>query len=99
VLVDYSSGALAAAQRIGLDLGDTRPRPLDDNDLAGQVIVIAMCDRAHEELHAHDGWLHWSIPDPVDVGTEDAFDAALAEIDERIVRLTAPTNRGEHAPA
>ena len=34
-------------------------------------------------------WLHWSIPDPVPVGTKAAFDAALAELRDRIRTLVA----------
>jgi hypothetical protein len=33
------------------------------------------------------GWLHWSIPDPVPIGTPAAFDAALGELRERISAL------------
>ena len=34
-------------------------------------------------------WLHWSIPDPVPVGTKAAFDAAVAELRDRIASLVA----------
>ena len=43
-----------------------------------------MCDRAHEELDPQPTWLHWSIPDPVPVGTAKAFDATVAELRQRI---------------
>jgi protein-tyrosine-phosphatase/DNA-binding HxlR family transcriptional regulator len=76
-------GAVAAARRAGLDLGDAHPRALDSADLDADL-VVTVCDRAHEELDASPDWLHWSIPDPVDVGTRQAFDAALAELDHRI---------------
>ena len=40
------------------------------------------------------GNLHWSIPDPVRTGTDDAFDSAYDELERRITelapRLTAP---------
>jgi protein-tyrosine-phosphatase len=81
-------GAVAAARRVGLDLGDAVPRPLDDGDLGADVIVT-VCDRAHEELAAPADWLHWSIPDPVAAGGRRAFDAALAELDDRIAAVTA----------
>ena len=48
------------------------------------ALVVTVCDRAHEELDPDDTWLHWSIPDPVPVGTKAAFDAALAELRDRI---------------
>lgn len=81
-------GAVSAAARAGLDLDGARPRALEDGDLDADVIVT-VCDRAHEELHAPARWLHWSIPDPVDTGTERAFDAALHDIDRRITAIAA----------
>lgn len=76
-------GAVAAARRAGLDLGDAHPRALEEADLDADL-VVTVCDRAHEELDATPDWLHWSIPDPVEVGTRQAFDTALAELDHRI---------------
>ena len=49
-------------------------------------IVITVCDNAHEELGV-TGHLHWSIPDPVRVGTDDAFDTAYDELERRITEL------------
>jgi hypothetical protein len=43
-----------------------------------------VCDRAHEELDPPEAWLHWSVPDPVEAGTRHAFDATLAELDDRV---------------
>lgn len=80
-------GAVKAAHRAGLDLDNARPRPLTDDDLDADV-VITVCDRAHEELTPADGWLHWSIPDPVPAGARRAFDHALAQLDARITALT-----------
>jgi ArsR family transcriptional regulator, arsenate/arsenite/antimonite-responsive transcriptional repressor / arsenate reductase (thioredoxin) len=53
-------------------------------------LVVAVCDNAHEELGARlPNRLHWSIPDPVRVGTDDAFEHALEAIEERVDRLAA----------
>jgi protein-tyrosine-phosphatase/DNA-binding HxlR family transcriptional regulator len=83
-------GAVAAARRAGLDLTGAVPRPLEPADLRTDL-VVTVCDRAHEELDSPAEWLHWSVPDPVDVGTARAFDAALREIDQRItVIATSP---------
>ena len=49
-------------------------------------LVITVCDNAHEELDVA-GDLHWSIPDPVRVGTDDAFDHAYDELERRITEL------------
>lgn len=76
-------GALAAANRAGLDLAGSTPRTLEQ---VGKIpsLVVTVCDQAHEELAPDDTWLHWSIPDPVAAGGRRAFDAALAELRERI---------------
>jgi protein-tyrosine-phosphatase len=76
-------GAVAAARRSGLALGDAVPRGL------GKVkrlpaLVVTVCDQAHEELDGERGWLHWSIPDPVVIGTRAAFDATVEELRDRI---------------
>lgn len=81
-------GAVSAARRAGLDLSDAVPRDLADVD-ALPSLVVTVCDRAHEELDASDDWLHWSVPDPVPVGTTEAFDAAVIELRDRIRGVTA----------
>lgn len=75
-------GAVAAARRHGLDLAGIRPRLLDPADVVGQVVTV--CDRAHEELDPAPDWWHWSVPDPVEIGTDEAFDAAVDELSRRI---------------
>ena len=83
---EVNRGAVAAARRAGLDLGAPLPRSIDD---VGELppLVVTVCDRAHEELSPGDGWLHWSVPDPVPAGTAKAFDSALAELRTRIATL------------
>jgi protein-tyrosine-phosphatase len=78
-------GAVAAATRAGLDLGAAQPRLLGDAD--GSDLVVTVCDRAHEELGDRSGWLHWSVPDPVPDGRRVAFDAAVAELRQRITAV------------
>lgn len=48
--------------------------------------IITVCDSAHEALSPR-GHLHWSIPDPVRVGDESAFDAAYDDLERRISEL------------
>jgi protein-tyrosine-phosphatase len=75
--------AIAAAERHGLRLAKrTRPRDLDEVQQPGDL-VITVCDRAHEEL-ADPTALHWSVPDPVPVGTTHAFEAAVRDLDHRV---------------
>ncbi|MCU1583436.1 MAG: ArsR family transcriptional regulator, partial [Microbacteriaceae bacterium] len=75
-------GAIDAARRHDLVLQTTTPRLLDDV-LTVDDLIITVCDNAHEELGGR-GDLHWSVPDPVRVGTDAAFDAAFEDIAHRI---------------
>ena len=50
---------------------------------------MTVCDRAHEELEPAPTWWHWSIPDPVEAGTAEAFDAVVADLDARIRTITS----------
>lgn len=84
-------GAIAAAHRHGLSFRTHKPRGLGDV-LEERDYVITVCDVAHEEMGNVPG-LHWSIPDPVRVGGDAAFDSAYEDIAQRIgdlaPRLTA----------
>ena len=80
-------GALAAAARHGIPLSPAAPRALDDV-LAADDFVVTVCDNAHEELPSLPA-LHWSVPDPVRVGTERAFEAAVADLTLRVGELAA----------
>lgn len=77
-----ASGAIATAARHELTLPGVRPQALADVLVSGDF-VVTVCDNAHEELGLRDG-AHWSIPDPVRVGTNAAFDAALDDLQHRI---------------
>jgi protein-tyrosine-phosphatase len=78
-------GAIAAADRHALPLTGEPPRTLEavlnDSDF-----IVTVCDNAHEELGVA-GNLHWSIPDPVRIGTDGAFDTAYDELERRITEL------------
>jgi protein-tyrosine-phosphatase len=76
-------GAVAAAARHRLRLArSTKPQHVDDVRHAGDL-VITVCDRAHEEL-GDPAALHWSVPDPVPIGTTHAFEAAVRDLDDRV---------------
>jgi protein-tyrosine-phosphatase len=79
-------GAVAAGRRTGVDLSAASPRNLDDVGIL-PPLVVTVCDRAHEELDPGPDWLHWSLPDPVEVGTRAAFDATARELRDRITAL------------
>lgn len=81
-----SPGAVAAAGRLGESLDGVVPTAL--GKIPRGVQVITVCDLVHEELDINDGWWHWSIPAPA--GKSAAFDAVVAQIEERITRVGVP---------
>lgn len=78
-------GAIDAAGRHNLPLPRLRPRHISDVQQDGDLMVT-VCDLAHEELGGL-AVVHWSVPDPVPSGDSGSFDAALAELADRIRRL------------
>jgi protein-tyrosine-phosphatase/DNA-binding transcriptional ArsR family regulator len=82
-------GAVAAADRAGLDLSGATPRTLEPEESL-PPLVITVCDQAHEEIADDTSWLHWSVPDPVPVGTAAAFDATVRELRGRIESVLDP---------
>jgi protein-tyrosine-phosphatase len=80
--------AVAVAGDHGLDL--TRARPGGYATVTGAPdLVVSVCDRALEAgLPFGVARLHWSVPDPA-LGERPAFEAAFAEIAERVDRLAA----------
>lgn len=85
--------AIAVARRHRVALPRRRPRRLDLNE--GADLIVTVCDQAHEELERMQPQrdsLHWSVPDPVPLDNDDAFEDAFAEIAERVQRLHAATS-------
>ncbi|WP_328851289.1 helix-turn-helix domain-containing protein [Micromonospora globbae] len=79
--------ALAVAYRHHLDLDPTSTAHVTDI-VRDDDLVIAVCDNAHEELTGPvRPRLHWSVPDPVRVDTDEAFEAAYADLADRVNRL------------
>jgi ArsR family transcriptional regulator, arsenate/arsenite/antimonite-responsive transcriptional repressor / arsenate reductase (thioredoxin) len=78
--------AVDVGREAGLDLSGAVPRALDEID-EPPATVVTVCDRAHEELPGQPRWLHWSVPDPVPLGTPAAFRATVAELRQRITAL------------
>jgi protein-tyrosine-phosphatase len=50
--------------------------------LAAEDVIITVCDSADREVDV--GHTHWSVPDPVLVGTSAAFERTLADLTSRI---------------
>jgi protein-tyrosine-phosphatase len=94
--VDTASAGTAPARRVhpravrvgrrhGLQLGRIRPVHVDQvvrpDDLA-----ISVCDQAHGRVGASTA-MHWSVPDPARIDTDEAFEPAYDDIAGRIDRL------------
>lgn len=77
--------AVTTASRHGLHLGQARTHHIDQV-LHPDDLVVAVCDSAHEQLGDRDR-LHWSVPDPVRMDTDDAFEHAFTDLARRIDRL------------
>ncbi|MCY1141638.1 hypothetical protein OWR29_26880 [Actinoplanes sp. Pm04-4] len=79
--------AIKIAHRHGLRLDPTGTADVADVVHDGDL-VIAVCDNAHEDLSGPvRPQLHWSVPDPVRVDTDAAFEAAYTELAQRIDRV------------
>ena len=82
--------AVAAAKRAGIDLAGSMPQTLDEVTIVPDI-VVTVCDQVHEELDPDDTWLHWSVSDPVAIGTRFAFDDVVAELRQRITFMLGDT--------
>ncbi|MEQ4517981.1 helix-turn-helix domain-containing protein [Pseudarthrobacter sp. B907] len=78
-------GAIDVARRHGVDLADKPPRRLDEVAHA-EDFVVTVCDNAHEEI-PNPGGIHWSVPDPLRLNTDAAFEGAFTDIARRISDL------------
>lgn len=79
--------AVRTASEFGVDLSGATPSGYEalPNDID---VLISVCDRANETAVPHaERRLHWSIPDPVLVGSRTAFRSAFAEIAGRMGHL------------
>jgi protein-tyrosine-phosphatase len=85
--------AVKVAHRHGLGIEATGTAHVADVVHDGDL-VIAVCDNAHEDLTgAVRPALHWSVPDPVKVGTDAAFEAAYTDLAGRIGRIAPVPHR------
>jgi ArsR family transcriptional regulator, arsenate/arsenite/antimonite-responsive transcriptional repressor / arsenate reductase (thioredoxin) len=85
--------AVTVGRRHGLNLRGSRPVHLDDVLRPGDL-VVSVCDTAHEHLTAVRPQLHWSVPDPARVDTDEAFEAAYTDLSDRIDRLVPVLSGG-----
>ncbi len=87
--------AIRVARRHGLRINAAKTAHVSDV-LKPDDFVIAVCDNAHEGLPASaQPALHWSVPDPARVDTDDAFESAFGDIAARIDRLAPVVVQGD----
>lgn len=80
--------AVEIASEFGVDLSDARPGGYERIE-GTPDLVVSVCDRALEDgLPSGRDHLHWSVPDPVAVGTVRSFRSAFGQIEERVERLS-----------
>lgn len=83
--------AVRIAGEFGVDLSDAVPKGYADVG-ADSELVISVCDRARESGPPDARMrLHWSVPDPVRPGDDEAFRSAFSELRTRIETLTGST--------
>jgi protein-tyrosine-phosphatase/DNA-binding transcriptional ArsR family regulator len=84
----------AVGRRHGLALGKARPAHVDDVVQADDLLV-AVCDNAFEEFAAtrQQPMLHWAVPDPARLDTDEAFESAYEQITHRVERLADALHR------
>jgi ArsR family transcriptional regulator, arsenate/arsenite/antimonite-responsive transcriptional repressor / arsenate reductase (thioredoxin) len=87
--------AVRTAKRHGLRLDPARTARLADVADKGDLLV-AVCDHVHETLPADQPRLHWSVPDPVPIDSDDAFEAAYTDLADRVDRLAALPTEEHH---
>jgi len=80
--------AVRAAATLGIDLSTALPKGYGQIEVTPDL-VVSVCDRAREAGMPYPATpsLHWSVPDPVEVGTATAFRHIFKDLTERIDRL------------
>lgn len=87
-------GAVTVAAEFGIDIASSKPGGYEQLSVDPDLIV-SVCDRAREaNFPPARNHLHWSVPDPVSIGTPTAFRSAFGEIADRVQRLAAQTGAG-----
>jgi protein-tyrosine-phosphatase len=80
--------AVEVAAHYGINLSGAVPRSLS-NVTISPGLVVTVCDRANEKLGPTEGpRIHWSVPDPAEIGTWEAFNTAMQILDQRISVLS-----------
>jgi ArsR family transcriptional regulator, arsenate/arsenite/antimonite-responsive transcriptional repressor / arsenate reductase (thioredoxin) len=82
--------AVRVAEELGVDI--SRGTPAGYETLPEVDLIVSVCDRANESgAPLADHRMHWSVPDPVAVGSVKAFRSAFEDIARRVGHFAAPT--------
>ncbi|GDX20280.1 putative regulatory protein, ArsR family [Actinomycetes bacterium] len=69
-----------------LDVDNASPRRFEPSAIKEQTI-ITVCDQSYEELKPPFRHFHWSIADPAEANTLDAFEQTINDLGERLRSL------------
>lgn len=69
-----------------LDVDNASPRKFQPSAINEQTI-ITVCDQSYEELKPPFRHFHWSITDPAEANTLDAFEQTIHDLSERLRSL------------
>jgi len=79
--------ARAAVERAGLRLGQQVPMSVG-TVLRPNDVVVSVCDSVNEQLGPLPNQrLHWSVPDPAAIDTDEAFICTLEDLRNRVTCL------------
>jgi ArsR family transcriptional regulator, arsenate/arsenite/antimonite-responsive transcriptional repressor / arsenate reductase (thioredoxin) len=82
------------ATKNSVTLLNEHPQPLP-NRIPARTTVITVCDEAFDELGPDQVDMHWSIPDPVSIGTAAQFQKTFSELVRRIQPYVQPSRKGK----
>jgi ArsR family transcriptional regulator, arsenate/arsenite/antimonite-responsive transcriptional repressor / arsenate reductase (thioredoxin) len=81
--------AVRVAEEFGVDISTGTPSGY--GTLPEVDLIVSVCDRANESgVPRAEHRMHWSVPDPVEVGSVKAFRSAFADIARRLELLAVP---------
>ncbi len=79
--------AVTAARRAKLEIARKSPESIDDV-LRSDDLIVSVCDAVNEELGpVSNPRIHWSVPDPSLVDTDQAFTDAVSDLRDRVTHL------------
>lgn len=75
---------LAALDEVGIDVGERRPKPIDDEDVRWADVVVAMGCGDVCPVFPGKRYVDWNLPDPIAMSLDE-----VRELRDEIARLVA----------